>query len=84
MFNARPAGGASAGREAVVAVGHSGWFRSFFDVYLPRSAASHPARKRKIVNCGLVAFTLQRGTVRGEIRYRIAPESVMALYGGFA
>ena len=65
-------------------VGHSGWFRAFFDLYLPKALKDHPARLKKVVNCGVVAFTLQRGTgAGGRVGYRIAPESICVLYGGF-
>jgi hypothetical protein len=70
------------GREAVVATGHSLWLRSFFDTYLPRSCA-HEARRRKVVNCAVVAFTLQRGRVGDATVYRIPPESIAMLYGGY-
>lgn len=43
-------------------MGHSLWFKSFFDVYLPKSADA-VARKRKLANCACVAFTLQKGVV---------------------
>jgi hypothetical protein len=70
------------GREAVIAAGHSLWFRSFFDCYLPRTCA-HDARRKKVVNCAVLAFTLQRGRVGDATVYRIAPESIAMVYGGF-
>jgi hypothetical protein len=70
------------GREAVIAAGHSLWFRSFMDCYLPRTCA-HDARRRKVVNCAVLAFTLQRGRVGDATVYRIAPESIAMVYGGF-
>ena len=69
------------GREAVVAVGHSLWLRSFMDCYLPRNAP-HEARRRKVANCAVVAFTLQRGRVGEDTVYRIVPDSISMLYGG--
>ena len=70
------------GREAVVATGHSLWLRSFMDMYLPRGAA-HDARRKKVANCAVVAFTLQRGRVGDATVYRIPPESIAMLYGGY-
>jgi broad specificity phosphatase PhoE len=69
-------------REAVVATGHSLWLRSFVDAYLPRTAP-HEARRRKVANCAVLAFTLQRGRVGETIVYRIPPESICMLYGGY-
>ncbi|CAB1118649.1 unnamed protein product [Ectocarpus sp. CCAP 1310/34] len=45
--------------DTVVCVGHSLYFRSFFRCFLPQSAV-HDAKKKKMVNCGVVAFTLER------------------------
>lgn len=59
--------------QTVIALGHSLWFKSFFDVYLPKGA-DMTARKRKIGNCAVVALTLQRGTVGA----RITPVSPLA------
>ena len=70
------------GREAVVAVGHSLWLRSFMDCYLPRASA-HEARRKKVANCAVVAFTLQRGRVGDDTVYRIVPESIAMVYGGY-
>ena len=70
------------GREAVIATGHSLWLRSFVDMYLPRGA-THEARRRKVVNCAVLALTLQRGRVGDATVYRIAPESIVMLYGGY-
>ena len=70
------------GREAVVATGHSLWLRSFIDCYLPRTA-THEARRKKVANCAVLAFTLQRGRVGDETVYRIPPESIAMLYGGY-
>ena len=38
--------------------GHSLWFRSFFQCFLPPTV-DHVSKKRKIVNCGVVGLTLQ-------------------------
>lgn len=42
----------------VVAAGHSLWFKSFFQTYLPYAAKSHIAQRQKLVNGGVVGFAL--------------------------
>ncbi|KAG8461781.1 hypothetical protein KFE25_001399 [Diacronema lutheri] len=67
----------------VVVVGHSLLFRTLFQLYLPRASA-HDAKAKKVVNCGVVGLTLHKGTLPdGRISYRIDPQSVTVLYGGF-
>jgi hypothetical protein len=70
--------------STVIVGGHSLWFKHYFQTYLPHKI-DHPAKSKKIVNTGVVAFTLQRwcdesGTVLG---YRVEPESVRSIYGGY-
>ena len=75
----------AAGRpeRAIIVGGHSLWFRSFFARYLTRT--EHPAAKRKMVNCGVVAFTLSTvPQAKGTVRHFIRPESISVVYGGFA
>ena len=71
--------------QAIIIAGHSLWFKSFFQLFLPRSS-THLCVKRKIVNCGAVALTLQRGRSAdgAEPRFRIKPDSLQVVYGGFA
>lgn len=70
-------------KESLIVGGHSLWFRSFFQTYLPRSF-EHVAKKKKLINGGCVGFTLQRLTREtGEEFYRIDPKSILVLYGGF-
>jgi len=69
-------------KDAVVAAGHSLWFRSFFRTYLP-ATTEHIAKKKKIVNGGTVGFTLKRITVDGTNHYMIDPTSITVLHGGF-
>jgi broad specificity phosphatase PhoE len=67
----------------VIAVGHSLYFRSFFQMYLPYDF-SHVAKKKKMTNGSVVAFTLQRTAVSStEYRYMIDPTSIVTLHGGF-
>mmetsp|Transcript_52080 Transcript_52080/g.122191 ORF Transcript_52080/g.122191 Transcript_52080/m.122191 type:complete len:356 (-) Transcript_52080:8-1075(-) len=67
---------------AVVAVGHSLWFRTFFQAFLPH-AAQHQAKQRKMTNAAVVAFTLERGVIGGKTLYRIEPDSIVLLRGAF-
>eukprot|EP00752_Nemacystus_decipiens_P016413 g14670.t1 len=67
--------------DTVVCVGHSLYFRSFFRCFMPQSAV-HDAKKKKIVNCGVVAFTLERGVYDGRPAFKIEPDSFVNVYGG--
>ena len=52
--------------------------------FLP-SELDHVCKKRKMVNCGVVGFTLQIGRDADECEHhRIDPESLAVVYGGFA
>jgi hypothetical protein len=67
----------------IVNAGHSLWFKNFFKVFLPKDN-DHVAKNKKMVNCGVVAFNLERGIVDGkDTGYRVDPESVTTLFGGF-
>jgi len=68
--------------DVVVAGGHSIWFREFFKTYLPFDSEC-PGKKKKIVNCGVVAFDLTFGAhpAHGEM---YAVENVREIYGGFS
>ncbi|KAI2513825.1 hypothetical protein MHU86_608 [Fragilaria crotonensis] len=68
---------------AVIAVGHSFWFRSFFRTFLPHDV-EHVSKKKKLVNGGCVGFTMFRTTddETGN-QYMIDPKSITILYGGF-
>lgn len=67
----------------VIATGHSLWFRSFFRTYLPRNN-THIAKKAKLVNGGVVGFTLLRiETTTDQFEYMIDPTSIVVLHGGF-
>eukprot|EP00611_Tribonema_gayanum_P020163 TRINITY_DN3626_c0_g1_i3.p1 TRINITY_DN3626_c0_g1~~TRINITY_DN3626_c0_g1_i3.p1 ORF type:complete len:333 (-),score=105.50 TRINITY_DN3626_c0_g1_i3:200-1198(-) len=68
--------------DTVVCAGHSLWFRDFFRNFLP-FAAQHASKQKKIVNCGVVAFTLQQGTLNGRTAYKVDPASITVVYGGF-
>lgn len=67
----------------VVVGGHSIWFRSFFRTFLPHEV-DHPGKTKKVVNCGVVAFTLIKVVRKsGQATYMIDPKSVEVVYGGF-
>jgi hypothetical protein len=69
--------------QYVVVGGHSIWFRSFFKTFLPYQE-DHVGKKKKIVNCGIVALTLIKATSSsGQPTYMIDPKSVEVIYGGF-
>ena len=69
--------------QNVVVGGHSIWFRSFFRTFLPHKV-DHPGKTKKVVNCGVVAFTLIKVVRKsGSTTYMIDPKSVDVVYGGF-
>ena len=66
----------------VVAGGHSIWFRSFFQMFLPYSS-THTSKKKKMVNGGVVAFDLIKANTKVGPKYMIDPDSIHVVYGGF-
>ena len=69
--------------QYVVVGGHSIWFRSFFKTFLPYKV-DHVGKQKKIVNCGVVAFTLMKVVRKsGQSTYMIDPKTVDVVYGGF-
>jgi broad specificity phosphatase PhoE len=69
--------------KTIIVAGHSLWFRSFFQLFLP-AAVEHPSKKHKLVNCGVAGLTLQvLRDAHGQERYRIDPASIVVVYGGF-
>ena len=70
-------------KDVVIAVGHSLFFRSFFQLFLPRSV-EHISKKKKLVNGGTVRITLGEVTLEdGTKVYMIDPKSIVVVYGGF-
>ena len=58
-----------------MATGHSLFFRSMFQVYLPRGTA-HISKKKKLANGGTVMVTLREATLEGgKKEYIIDPRS---------
>lgn len=69
--------------EYIIVGGHSIWFRSFFKEFLPRSS-EHVGKKKKIVNCGAVAFDLWKVNEDGRhSKFMIDEKSIKVVYGGF-
>jgi len=68
--------------DAIVATGHSYWFRAFFQTYLP-STFEHVSKKKKLINGGVVGFTLMRKKTDTGYNYMIDSSSLVVLYGGF-
>ena len=69
--------------QYVVVGGHSIWFRSFFRTFLPYKE-DHVGKQKKVVNCGVVAFTLIKVVRKsGQPTYMIDPNTVDVVYGGF-
>lgn len=70
----------------IIVGGHSLWFRSFFQTYLPHSC-THDAKTKKMENSGVVSFTLQRAKYAAPdgsgFLYRVEPSSVKTVYRGF-
>jgi hypothetical protein len=72
-------------KEAVIATGHSLYFKAFFQTFLPYSF-DHVAKKKKLINCGMVSFTFERILVDEKNKlwaHRIVPNSIVTLHGGF-
>ena len=71
--------------DTIIVGGHSLWFKSFFQTYVPHTADLE-SKKKKIVNSGAVSFSLHKSEHNnkdGMPMYRIDPESVSTVYGGF-
>lgn len=68
--------------EYVIAGGHSIWFRSFFQMFLPYSS-THASKKKKVVNGGVVAFELIKANTASGPKYMIDESTIHVVYGGF-
>ena len=69
-------------KSTIIAAGHSLFYRSFFQVFLPRGV-EHIGKKKKIVNGGVVMFTLREATSEKKKEYMIDPSSIVVVYSGF-
>ena len=73
-------------KAIIIVGGHSLWFRSFFQTFLPRECThdlANVAKTNKVQNCGIVSLKLSRGKVGGETWFRIEQDSIRAVQGGF-
>jgi hypothetical protein len=68
--------------EYVIVGGHSIWFRSFFQMFLPYSV-HHVSKNKKIVNGGIVTFDIMKAETRRGPSYMIDPKTIRVVYGGF-
>ena len=69
--------------DAIIAAGHSLWFRNFFKTFLPHDN-DHVSKKKKLINGGCVGFSLLRVSDEATgYQYMIDPKSITVLYGGF-
>mmetsp|Transcript_22625 Transcript_22625/g.27311 ORF Transcript_22625/g.27311 Transcript_22625/m.27311 type:complete len:351 (-) Transcript_22625:480-1532(-) len=66
--------------DTIIVTGHSLWFKQFFATYLP-SSSDHNAKKKKMSNCGVVAFELIEGRDPSVHAFRIDPQSITVVYG---
>jgi len=76
------------GASTVIVGGHSLFFRTFFQTFLPKSVGDKKkgldCAVKKMVNAGAVSFELTTAQVEsGAIIYRVVPESIHVLYGGY-
>ncbi|ETO28254.1 hypothetical protein RFI_08883 [Reticulomyxa filosa] len=71
-------------KRTVIAVGHSHWFQHFFKYYLPHGS-THMSGKRKLNNCGVVAFRMccEVSSDSAEPHYTIKEGSITQIYGTF-
>ena len=70
-------------KDTIIAAGHSLFYRSIFQVFLPRGM-EHISKKKKLVNGGTVMVTLREARLSdGTKEYMIDPNSVVVVYGGF-
>lgn len=68
--------------DYIIVGGHSIWFRSFFQMFLPYSV-HHVSKNRKIVNGGVVTFELMKAETKRGPKYMIDPKTIRVVYGGF-
>ena len=59
------------------------YYSSFFREFLP-AKDSHPAKDRKLTNCGAVGLAVEKITLKdGSVIYQIDKDSIALVYGGF-
>lgn len=72
----------SVNEDYIIVGGHSIWFRSFFNMFLPFSV-HHVAKNKKIINGGIVTFDLLKAETKRGPKYMIDPKTIQVIYGGF-
>ena len=81
----------SDGTSTFIIGGHSLWFRSFFQTFLPpegqlsaSAEMAHTARTNKIKNCGIIKLQVHSGTLAaGKRWYKIDEKSISSVEAGF-
>jgi len=69
--------------HTIVAVGHSMWFRRYFNCFLPH-LSDHKSKTKKMQNGAAVAFDLYHQiTPKGESAYFIDESSIVEVFKGF-
>lgn len=74
-------------KTTVIAVGHSMYFRKFFECFLEhnldKSHYASQAKKYKLKNAAAVGLTIQRTVQDGTTYYRIHKDEINTIHGGF-
>lgn len=70
--------------DIIIVGGHSLWFKQYFNTFLPHSC-THEARNKKIQNSGIVTCKVYDyvDPQDGVTYYRVDPDSIEVVYGGF-
>jgi len=68
--------------ETIIVVGHSLWFRSYLQTFLPR-ASCYKGKTKKMHNCAAVAFTITCVEDGDQTHYKIEEASLTELHLGF-
>jgi hypothetical protein len=77
-----------------IVVGHSLWFKTFFQRYLPYQNCNHIAKRKKLQNGSVIGCTLlqinttaddhnNNNSVVPQYQYMIDPTSLVVVHGGF-
>ena len=71
--------------STIIVGGHSLWFKQFFKTFCPYDA-DLPCKNKKIVNSGAISFIFHKAEENddnGNPMYRVDPDSIMTVYGGY-
>lgn len=70
--------------DTVIIAGHSLWFKSYFATFHPDEGLGKTARRKKMKNCAVVAFTVEELVLdNNQTVYRIDPSTTRSVYLGF-